>query len=146
MNYTFLPAQHSSLRIGQKLNASLWGGWLVQGSKNIYFSGDTGYFRGFEEFGNHFDIDYALLGTGAYEPRWFMHFSHMNVEEFFRATDDLKAKISIPFHFGVITLSEEPLLYPLYEIDKYLEANVEYSEQVHPLRVGEYFLIEKTDP
>jgi L-ascorbate metabolism protein UlaG (beta-lactamase superfamily) len=66
----------------------------------------------------------------------------MNVEEFFRTADDLKAKVAIPFHFGVITLSDEPLLYPLYEIDQYLEKHPEYARRVRPLRVGEYFLME----
>jgi L-ascorbate metabolism protein UlaG (beta-lactamase superfamily) len=142
LTYTFLPAQHWSRRIGQASGATLWGAWLIQGSRTVFFSGDSGYFRGFEEFGNRFKIDYAFIGAGAYEPRWFMHYSHMNVEEFFRTADDLKAKIAIPFHFGVISLSDEPLLYPLYEIDQYLEKHPEYARRIRPLRVGEYFLME----
>jgi L-ascorbate metabolism protein UlaG (beta-lactamase superfamily) len=142
LTYTFLPAQHWSRRIGQKRGATLWGSWLVQGSKTVYFSGDTGYFRGFEEFGNRFKIDYALIGAGAYEPRWFMHYSHLNVEEFFRTAADLKAGAAIPFHFGIITLSDEPLLYPLYEVEKHLDKNPELSGRTRPLRVGEYLRME----
>jgi L-ascorbate metabolism protein UlaG (beta-lactamase superfamily) len=67
-----------------------------------------------------------------------MHYQHLNVAEFFRAADELEAKIAIPFHFGVISLSDEPLLYPLYEIDLYITEKSEYSERVRPLRVGEY--------
>jgi L-ascorbate metabolism protein UlaG (beta-lactamase superfamily) len=141
LNYTFLPAQHWSRRIGQKGGATLWGGWLIEGSKTVYFSGDSGYFRGFEEFGNRFDIDYAFIGAGAYEPRWFMHYSHLNVEEFIRAADELRAKVAMPMHFGIISLSDEPLLYPLYEIDKFIENNSEYAERIRPLRVGEYLLM-----
>jgi len=142
LKYTFLPAQHWSRRIGQKSGATLWGGWLVEGARTVYFSGDSGYFRGFEEFGKRFDIDYALIGAGAYEPRWFMHYQHLNVEEFFRAADDLKAKTAIPFHFGVISLSDEPLLYPLYEIDRFFALHPEYVERVRPLKVGEYLRME----
>ena len=142
LDYTFLPAQHWSRRFAQKGGSTLWGGWLVKGSKTVYFSGDTGYFRGFEEFGNRFDIDYALIGAGAYEPRWFMHYSHMNVEEFIHAADELKAKVSIPIHLGVISLSDEPLVYPLYEIDKFLTVSPEYSDRLRLLRVGEYLRIE----
>jgi L-ascorbate metabolism protein UlaG (beta-lactamase superfamily) len=138
LNYTFLPAQHWSRRIGDPGGTVLWGSWLIQGSKTVYFSGDSGYFRGFEEFGNRFDIDYALIGTGAYEPRWFMHYQHMNVQEFIRAADELKAKVSTPIHFGVITLSDEPLVYPLYEIDQFLAINKEYAGIIKLLRVGEY--------
>ncbi|MDR0494190.1 MAG: MBL fold metallo-hydrolase [Treponema sp.] len=142
ISYTFLPAQHWSRRIGQNGGKTLWGGFLIEGSKTIYFSGDTGYFMGFQEFGRRYDVDYALLGAGAYEPRWFMHYSHMNVEEFFRAADELRAKTAIPMHFGAISLSDEPLLYPLYEVDKYLERNPACVQKIVPLRVGELLKIE----
>ena len=118
---------------------------MIQGSKTVYFSGDTGYFRGFEEFGKRFNIDYAIMGAGAYEPRWFMHYSHMNVEEFLRAADELNAKVSIPMHFGIITLSDEPLLYPLYEIDQFLSGHAKYLTRIMPLRIGEYIPMEKKD-
>jgi L-ascorbate metabolism protein UlaG (beta-lactamase superfamily) len=142
IEYTFLPAQHWSLRMGQKGGSTLWGGFLIQGSKNIYFSGDTGYFAGFKEFGRRWNIDYALLGAGAYEPRWFMHYSHMNVQEFFRSAEDLNAKCAIPMHFGIISLSDEPLLYPLFEIDNYIKENVRSTDHVRPLRVGGYLRLE----
>jgi L-ascorbate metabolism protein UlaG (beta-lactamase superfamily) len=142
LSYTFLPAQHWSRRLGQKGGATLWGSWLVEGSKTVYYSGDSGYFRGFEEFGRRYDIDYAVIGAGAYEPRWFMHYSHMNVEEFLRSAEELKARVSIPVHFGIISLSDEPLLYPLYEIDKFLSANLEARQKFACLRVGEYLIME----
>jgi L-ascorbate metabolism protein UlaG (beta-lactamase superfamily) len=143
VTYTLLPAQHWSRRLGQKTGETLWGGYLIEGSKTIYFSGDTGYFIGFKEFGRRYDIDYALLGAGANEPRWFMHYSHMNVADFFRAADDLGAKTTIPIHFGVISLSEEPLLYPLYEISNFIGENPEYAGRILPLRVGEFEIMNK---
>jgi len=142
LTYTLLPAQHWSRRLGQKGGTTLWGGFLIEGSKTVYFSGDSGYFRGFEEFGKRYSIDYALVGAGAYEPRWFMHYAHMNVEEFFRAVDELGAKTAIPMHFGIISLSDEPLLYPLYETAKFIGLHPEYSQRVRPLRVGEFIKIE----
>jgi L-ascorbate metabolism protein UlaG (beta-lactamase superfamily) len=138
LTYTFLPAQHWSRRLGQTGGATLWGSWLIQGAKTVYFSGDTGYFRGFEEYGRLYNIDYALVGAGAYEPRWFMHYSHMNVAEFIKTAADLKARIAIPVHFGVISLSDEPLVYPLYEMDMYLKENPSAAESFRLLRVGEY--------
>ena len=140
VNYTLLPAQHWSRRVarGQGGGMSLWGGWMIEGAKTIYFSGDTGYFRGFEEFGAKYEIDYALLGVGAYAPRWFMHYVHMSPDEFIRAADELKAKISIPMHFGTISLSDEPINYPLYVLDEFMKANIEYSERIKLLRVGEF--------
>jgi len=146
LTYTLLPAQHWSRRIGQKGGLSLWGGYLIEGSKTVYFSGDSGYFRGFAEFGRRYDIDYAIVGAGAYEPRWFMHYAHMNVPEFFRTVDDLGAKIAIPMHFGIISLSDEPLLYPLYEVDKVISQNPEYAQRVRSLRAGEYLLMDEDSP
>jgi L-ascorbate metabolism protein UlaG (beta-lactamase superfamily) len=141
IKYTFLPAQHWSRRLGQSENLSLWGGYLISGSKNIYFSGDSGYFIGFKEFGELYSLDYAIVGAGAYIPRWMMHYSHTNIPEFFQAANDLKAKITIPMHFGVIQLGREPILYPLYEIAKYLEENPETPQKIAPMRVGEYMEI-----
>ncbi|MDR2731301.1 MAG: MBL fold metallo-hydrolase [Treponema sp.] len=141
IEYTLLPAQHWSRRIGQKGGSVLWGGYLIRSAKTVYFSGDTGYFPGFREFGKRWDIDYALLGAGAYEPRWFMHYSHMNVNEFFLAARELKAKLSIPVHFGIISLSDEPVLYPLYEIDQAIKQNPQSAEKIKPLRAGEYIQI-----
>ncbi|MDR2952622.1 MAG: MBL fold metallo-hydrolase [Treponema sp.] len=140
--YTLLPSQHWSRRIGQKGGATLWGGYLIQGSKTVYFSGDTGYFIGFKEFGAFWEIDYALLGAGAYQPRWFMHYSHMNVQEFFRAAEELKAKRVIPMHFGVISLSDEPVLYPLLEVENTISQHPELALTIRPLRVGEYIKID----
>ena len=117
---------------------TLWGGYVIQGSKTIYFSGDTGYFAGFREFGERWDIDYAIMGAGAYEPRWFMHYAHMNVQDFLIAAEDLKAKYAIPMHFGVISLSDEPLLYPLFEIERAVGQNPELADTIRPLRTGEY--------
>ncbi|MDR2710338.1 MAG: MBL fold metallo-hydrolase [Burkholderiales bacterium] len=143
VKYTFLPAQHWSRHLGQPVNSTLWGGFMIEGSKKIFFSGDSGYFVGFKAFGKKYsNIDYALIGAGAYEPRWFMHYSHLNVAEFFLAADDLSAKVSIPMHFGIIELGRESVLYPPYEIGRYLDKNPAYREKVRIMRVGEYILLE----
>ena len=141
IKYTLLPAQHWSRRIGQPSGSTLWGGFLIEGTKTVYFSGDSGYFVGFEEFGRRYDIDYAIVGVGAYEPRWFMHYSHLNVEEFFRAANGLGAEITIPMHLGVIKLGDEHVLYPLHEIDQYMGQHPEYAQKIRPLRVGEFLEI-----
>jgi len=145
IKYTFLPAQHWSLRLGQSENSTLWGGFLIEASKTFYFSGDTGYFTGFKEFGNLYNIDYAIIGAGAYEPRWFMVYQHLNIAEFFLAADDLRAKNIIPMHYGIIQLGAEPITYPLYEIDIYLKENPQYKNRINPLRVGEYIELYKSN-
>jgi len=142
IEYTLVPAQHWSRRIGQKVSATLWGGYVIKGSKTIYFSGDSGYFIGFKEFGKRWEIDYAIIGAGAYEPRWFMHYVHLNMQEFFMAAKDTNAKYAIPMHFGIISLSDEPLLYPLLEIDNAIKEKPDLADTIRPLRVGEFLRIQ----
>jgi hypothetical protein len=67
----------------------------------------------------------------------------MNVAEFIKTAGDLKAGIAIPVHFGVISLSDEPLVYPLYELNEYLKKNPAEAGRYRPLRVGEYLRMEE---
>ena len=142
IKYTLLPNQHLSRRMGSASSETLWGSYLMEGSKTVYFSGDTAYFPGFSEYGRLYDIDYALLGAGSSQPRWFMYRTHMNTDDFFRAASDLGAKAAIPIHFGIIKMTDEPVLYPLYEVKKILQNNPEYSQRIFPLRAGEYIKID----
>jgi L-ascorbate metabolism protein UlaG (beta-lactamase superfamily) len=143
VTYTFLPAQHWSLRFGQWSAATLWGSFLITHTApegkttTIYFSGDTGYFRGFEEFGRLYDIDYALLGLGAYEPRWFMHYVHMNTAEFLMSAKELKAKTVIPMHLGTIKLGMEPVYYGYYELEQKMNDKPALENTIKMLRVGQ---------
>ena len=108
---TCLPSQHWTRRFGQGENAVLWCSWLIDsGETRYYFSGDTGYFEGFAEFRKRYGpIDIAMLAIGAYEPRWFMKYQHMNPEEAYRAFRDLGARFMIPMHWGTFDLTDEPV-------------------------------------
>jgi L-ascorbate metabolism protein UlaG (beta-lactamase superfamily) len=75
LRISFVPAQHWTKRTLTDTNTSHWGGWIIEDSftkRSIYFVGDTGYFRGFQEIGNKYEIDIVLMPIGAYEPEWFM--------------------------------------------------------------------------
>lgn len=107
---TCLPSQHWSRRIEQGANESLWCSWLIDsGVRRYYHAGDTGYFHGFAEFGRRYGpIDVALLPIGAYEPRWFMRYQHMNPTEAYQAFLDLRARHMIGMHWGTFDLTDEP--------------------------------------
>jgi L-ascorbate metabolism protein UlaG (beta-lactamase superfamily) len=107
---TCLPSQHWSRRIELGTNQTLWCAWLVDsGLRRYFFAGDTGYFHGFAEFGRRFaPIDVALLPIGAYEPRWFMRYQHMNPAEAYQAFLDLRAGHMIGVHWGTFDLTDEP--------------------------------------
>jgi L-ascorbate metabolism protein UlaG (beta-lactamase superfamily) len=104
-----VPAQHWHRRIIDT-NQSLWGGFVVRGSRTIYHSGDTGYFAGFKAIGAVFPgIDVACLPLGAYEPRWFMRAQHMSPEESVDAFAELGARHFVGMHWGAFDLSDEPV-------------------------------------
>ncbi|NOT36343.1 MAG: Zn-dependent hydrolase [Saprospiraceae bacterium] len=112
---SYLPTQHWSRRWIKDTNQSLWGSFIIIDklqNKNIYFGGDSGYGIHYKEFGNMFDIDIAMLGIGAFEPKWFMNTFHTGPEDAIQAFKDLKAKKWIPMHYGTLDLSDEPVFYP----------------------------------
>ncbi len=107
----FVPSQHWSRRGLNDANATLWGGFVIEGSTaRVYHSGDTAYFDGFSEIGRRSGpIDAALLPIGAYDPAWFMSKQHMNPEEAARAFTDLAARTFVAMHWGTFKLTDEPL-------------------------------------
>ncbi|WP_420836585.1 MBL fold metallo-hydrolase [Bradymonas sediminis] len=54
-------------------------------------------------------IDVAILPIGAYEPRWFVRFNHMNPAEALQVFDTLDARHFVPMHWGAFDLSNKPL-------------------------------------
>ncbi|WP_456432051.1 MBL fold metallo-hydrolase, partial [Thermosulfuriphilus sp.] len=114
LKVTLLPCQHWSKMGLFDTNAMLWGSWLVEAEGlKLFFAGDTGYFRGFKEYGERFGpIDLAFLPIGAFEPRWFMRFVHLDPFEAVRAAKDLRACLFVPIHWGVFDMSDEPVDLP----------------------------------
>lgn len=134
-----LPAQHWSNRIDMGRNRSLWASWmLITPERTIYFGGDSGYFHGFAEMGERFGpIDDAIIPIGAYEPRWFMAYNHMNIDEALRAFEHLRATRMIPMQFGVFKLGDEPAAFPAMELREALAARPDLAARVHIPAVGE---------
>ena len=115
-----LPAQHWSKRLGRPVNSSLWASYLlITPSVTIYFAGDSGYFVGYKEIGKRYPgIDYAIMPVGAYHPRWFMHHSHMDVDESVDAFQDLGARFYIPMQWCTFALGDEPAGYPAIDLKR----------------------------
>jgi L-ascorbate metabolism protein UlaG (beta-lactamase superfamily) len=115
-----LPTQHWSRRISQGIDTTLWASFLlITPNATIYYGGDSGYFIGYKEIGRLYPgIDYALLPVGAYHPRWFMHYAHMNMNEALQAFDDLGAQRFIPTQWGTFKLGNEPSGYPIIDLKR----------------------------
>ncbi|CAM4033889.1 MBL fold metallo-hydrolase [Cohnella lubricantis] len=109
VKFTFVPAQHWARRNPWDTNNSHWGGWIIESPNGptVYFAGDSGYCRAFEEIGRRFAIDIALLPIGAYDPEWFMSEEHMNPEEALQAFRDVGAKYFVPMHYGSFKLADD---------------------------------------
>ena len=136
---TCLPSQHWSKRIEQRTNESLWCAWLIEsGARRVFFAGDSGYFHGFAEVGRRFGpIDAALLPIGAYEPRWFMAFQHMDPGQALRAFRDLRARLLFPMHWGTFELTDEPPDEPPRELQRQMRRLAVRDGEVVLLAVGE---------
>jgi L-ascorbate metabolism protein UlaG (beta-lactamase superfamily) len=111
LRVAYVPSQHWSRRGLFDVNRTLWGGFVVSGSRSrIYHSGDTAYFEGFAEIGARFGpLDAALLPIGAYDPAWFMEKQHMNPEQATQAYLDLGARHFFAMHWGTFKLTDEPM-------------------------------------
>lgn len=134
-----LPAQHWSRRIGQGINSTLWASYMiVSPDLTIYYAGDSGYFIGYRVIGKIYpEIDYALMPTTAHQPRWFMHYAHMDIKETIDAFYDLGARFFIPTQWGTFWLGDEPPGYPVIELKRKIkEMNLDSSRFII-MNIGE---------
>lgn len=111
---TFLPSQHWGKRSVRDGGRRLWGAFMTEvNGMSLYYSGDTGYAQHFSEIRELFGApDYALLGIGAYKPRWFMQPNHISPYDSLTASEEMGAGLTIPMHYGTFDLSDEPLSDP----------------------------------
>ncbi|GIY59077.1 n-acyl-phosphatidylethanolamine-hydrolyzing phospholipase D [Caerostris extrusa] len=74
----------------------LWGSWCILGPKyKFFFAGDTGYCEVFKQIGRvHGPFDLSAIPIGAYEPRWFMKYQHVNPEEAVQIHLDVRANVA----------------------------------------------------
>jgi len=105
VRFVATPAQHFSGRGLGDRNATLWASWVIlHKDLRVFFSGDTGYFKGFKDIGAKYGpFDVALLETGAYDKQW--PDVHMQPEETLQAFLDVKGKWLVPVHNGTFDLS-----------------------------------------
>lgn len=110
---TVVSAVHWSSRFSLDRNKALWGGFIINTPKGvIYFSGDTALGGGkvFMDIAARFPkIDYALIGIGTYEPKWFMKSAHICPEESMIIYSILKPKLAIGMHHHTFQLSDESI-------------------------------------
>ena len=138
----FLPARHWSRRSLSDTNKVLWGSYIIKGKNStIYFAGDTAYGKHFAQIAKLFPkIDIALVPIGAYKPDYIMKQNHLSPDDAARASNDLKAKVFVPMHYGTFDLSDEPLGEPLRRI-KEISAAKGLDAQLKIIQPGEILFL-----
>ncbi len=126
---TATPARHDGRRYpwGHKAGAV---GYMIQGSKKLYFAGDTGLFDGLADLGD--DIDVALLpiwGWGLRLPD--DHLSPLTAAQALRL---LRPRMAIPIHWGTFLPLGAGWFYGRYLTDPpqdFLRFAGEYAPEVN---------------
>lgn len=88
------PADHA---IGRRGIAAAPAGYLVEGTRRVYFAGDTDLFAGMADIGRA-GLDLALLPVWGWGPT--LGPGHMNPERAARAAALLAPRIAVPIHWG----------------------------------------------
>ena len=133
------PAQHWANRLPVLVNRTLWGSFCVIGERGrFWFSGDTGYCPVFKEIGERYGpFDVAAVPIGAYDPRWFMAPQHCDPAEAVQIHQDVRARVSVPIHWGTFVLTREALDEPPVLLGEALRAAKLTQEEFRPLTHGE---------
>ncbi len=131
---TMVPARHFSMRGLCDRDATLWGGYVIEGPAGaVYFSGDTGYGDHFRRIGERFGpLRLALLPIGAYRPQSFMAPAHISPEDALRAHRELGAATSVAIHFGTFPLADDGEDEPVADLTRALARTPE-AQRGRPL-------------
>ena len=125
---TFTPTRHFSGRGITDRAKALWGGWVFESSnEKIWFSGDGGYGKHFNEIGQREGpFDLAFMECGQYNKDW--HDIHLFPGEAVQAAMDAGVKKAMPVHWGAFALSYQHTWYepPTDFVKAAKEYNVEY--------------------
>jgi len=104
-----VPAHHFAGRGVEDGNNTLWTGWVLRSKHGpVYFAGDTGMGKHFEQIRERFGPPrLAVLPIGAYLPRWFMSPIHIDPVQAVEAHQILQAKQSVGMHYDTFALADE---------------------------------------
>jgi L-ascorbate metabolism protein UlaG (beta-lactamase superfamily) len=101
---TATAAHHFSGRTLAR-NDTLWTSWVVAaGGRRVFYTGDSGYFPGYEGIGaEHGPFDAALVQIGAYSPAW--PDVHMTPEDAVTAHLEVRGGLLVPVHWATFNLA-----------------------------------------
>ena len=138
----FVPVQHWSARGASDKRETLWGGFVINGKKKVFFAGDTGYGKVFKLIYQKLGaIDISLIPIGAYQPRNFMKNAHVWPKESVKIFQDTKTKQAVGIHFGTFAdLTDEAIDQPKKDLYQALsEQNISKDKFIIPEFGQTYF-------
>ena len=91
------PAEHSGARVMLRSAPSL--GFVVSGSRRVYFAGDTDLFRGMTELAGSLDV--ALLPVAGWGSK--VGPGHLDPIRAAQSLQLLKPRIAVPIHWGTLS-------------------------------------------
>lgn len=130
----FTPSRHFSGRGITDRAQSLWGGFvLISGEHRLYWSGDGGYGKHFEEVGEKYGpFQWGFMECGQYNELW--HQIHMFPEESVQAGIEAKANILIPIHWAGFALALHTWQEP---VQRFAQEAIKQKIQYISPRLGE---------
>ncbi|MFP7288316.1 MBL fold metallo-hydrolase [Shouchella clausii] len=127
------PARHFSGRSLLDRDATLWCSWVIEGSRKLFFSGDSGYGPHFRAIGQKFGpFDLTMMECGQYDDRWAD--IHMTPEQTVQAHREVGGGWLLPIHWGAFTLAFHDWTDPVARV---LKAASEQGVRVTTPRAGE---------
>ncbi len=133
LRLTATPARHYSGRNGLDQFSTLWASWVIEGSKKVFFSGDSGYGPHFKAIGDQYGpFDLTIMECGQYDTRWSS--SHMLPEQTLAAHLDVKGDVMIPVHWSAFTLAFHPWFEP---VERLLKEAAKHDVPVVTPMIGE---------
>lgn len=138
---TATPARHFSGRSIRR-NGTLWTSYVLKiNDYKIFIGGDSGYDRHFKEIGSRFGpFDLAVLECGQYNTMW-PHI-HSMPEELVPEAIDLKARVTMPVHWGKFSLAMHDWKEPVERFIRAADAaSLRYTTPLigEPVIVDEYY-------
>jgi L-ascorbate metabolism protein UlaG (beta-lactamase superfamily) len=98
VDVTATPAEHSSARMTIRSTPSL--GYVVSGTRRIYFAGDTDLFDGMADLAGSLDV--ALVPVAGWGSK--VGVGHLDPERAARALQLLRPRLAVPIHWGTLSL------------------------------------------
>jgi L-ascorbate metabolism protein UlaG (beta-lactamase superfamily) len=96
------PAEHKSARLLHR--ASFAVGYMIRGSRSVYFAGDTDLFEGMTKLAGSLDV--ALLPVAGWGSK--VGPGHLDPLRAAQAAQLLKPRIAVPIHWGTLSLLHRP--------------------------------------